>query len=103
MFHEGAPYIEMDCHLVMDKIQEGIIRTLHASCSNQIADIMTKALGFLLFSVLVRKMGIHNLYSLSSKKKKKKKNCTPYVERVLKMTNQDQEDESSCGVEPIFS
>ena len=92
----------MDCHLVMDKIQEGIIRTLHASCSNQIADIMTKALGFLLFSVLVRKMGIHNLYSLSSKKKKKKI-CTPYVERMLKMTNQDQEDESSCGVEPIFS
>jgi hypothetical protein len=61
IYHKRTKYIEIDCHLIREKIQLGLIRTLHVSSQNQLADIFTKSLGFKDFHHLLSKMYIKDI------------------------------------------
>ena len=66
VFHERTKHIEVDYHLVRDKIT-GVIKTFYVSSQFQTVDIFTKALGLPAFGRLVTCLGLIDIYSPSLK------------------------------------
>ena len=62
VFHERTKHIEVDCHLVRDKILECMIKTFQVNSNAQVTDVFTKALGLNPFTRLTRKLGLRDIF-----------------------------------------
>jgi len=61
--HEHTKHIQLDCHLIREKLQDGLLTIIHIPSRFQLADALTKPLGCLTLTPILSKMGMVNIHS----------------------------------------
>lgn len=66
VFHERTKHIDIDYHIVREKLQLGIITTQHIASTDHPADIITKSLTSTHLLQLLSKLSVSNMFQPSN-------------------------------------
>ena len=58
MFHSRMKHVAIDFHFIRDQVQNGVLRVVHVSSEDQLADALTKPLPRAHFLDLKYKIGL---------------------------------------------